>query len=75
MFIAINSLTNTSESSIDPNYSEDFYREERWIANPLYIEDCPKCNGIISIKRGQYGKFYGCSNYPGYRFTIRINDD
>jgi DNA topoisomerase-1 len=25
---------------------------------------CPKCNSNLVIKRGRYGKFIGCSNYP-----------
>ena len=25
---------------------------------------CPKCGGQLQFKRGRYGKFIGCSNYP-----------
>ncbi|MGD7052884.1 topoisomerase DNA-binding C4 zinc finger domain-containing protein [Sutcliffiella horikoshii] len=27
-------------------------------------ELCPKCGGQLSIKKGKYGSFYGCSGYP-----------
>ena len=25
---------------------------------------CPNCGGTLVIKKGQYGKFIGCSNFP-----------
>ena len=30
---------------------------------------CPKCGGNIVERRGKYGNFWGCSNYPNCRFT------
>ena len=30
---------------------------------------CPKCNSILILKKGQHGKFHGCSNYPRCRYT------
>ena len=33
---------------------------------------CPKCGGELKIRKGHYGKFYGCSNYPKCRFTKNI---
>jgi len=35
-------------------------------------EKCPECGGELLEKRGKYGKFLGCSNYPKCRFTKRI---
>lgn len=29
---------------------------------------CPDCGGDLLIKRGKYGKFIGCSNYPKCKF-------
>ncbi len=26
--------------------------------------ECPKCNGPTVLKKGKYGKFYGCYHYP-----------
>lgn len=31
---------------------------------------CPKCGGELVLRKGKYGKFYGCSNYPKCRFTV-----
>ncbi len=30
---------------------------------------CPKCGGILVKRRGKFGTFIGCSNYPKCRFT------
>lgn len=30
---------------------------------------CPKCGGQLMQKRGRYGAFLGCSNYPECRYT------
>lgn|SRR5574344_896411 len=32
---------------------------------------CPKCDGTLLLRNGKYGKFYGCSNYPRCKFTIK----
>jgi len=33
---------------------------------------CPKCKGALARRYGKYGYFYGCSNFPGCRFTKNI---
>lgn len=30
---------------------------------------CPRCNGKLIRRKGKYGDFYGCSNYPKCKFT------
>lgn len=32
---------------------------------------CPKCGGNLILRQGRYGNFYGCSNYPNCKFTIK----
>ncbi|AIJ06319.1 DNA topoisomerase I [Methanocaldococcus bathoardescens] len=34
---------------------------------------CPKCGGDLILKKGIYGAFYGCSNYPKCKYTESIN--
>ena len=31
---------------------------------------CPKCGGLLLVRKGKYGFFTGCSNFPKCRFTI-----
>ena len=37
----------------------------------IYREYCPRCGGRLVLRQGQYGSFYGCSNYPKCKFTIK----
>lgn len=32
---------------------------------------CPRCGGDLILRKGKYGSFKGCSNYPRCRFTIK----
>ena len=34
---------------------------------------CPMCNGELVMKKGRYGEFYGCGNYPRCRYTKNMN--
>lgn len=34
---------------------------------------CPRCGGKLVEKVGQYGSFYGCSNYPQCKFKKNID--
>ena len=34
---------------------------------------CPKCGAKLVLKKGIYGAFYGCSNYPKCKYTEPIN--
>lgn len=31
---------------------------------------CPRCGGILVLRKGKYGSFYGCSNYPKCNYTL-----
>lgn len=31
--------------------------------------NCPLCNNKLILKKGIYGEFYGCSNYPTCKYT------
>lgn len=30
---------------------------------------CPRCGGTLVLRKGKFGKFYGCSNYPQCKYT------
>lgn len=50
------------------------------INNPYYVdrvrqagEHCPKCfKGKLESKKGKYGAFLGCTNWPGCDFTESV---
>jgi hypothetical protein len=31
---------------------------------------CPRCGGNLVLREGQYGQFYGCSNYPRCKYIL-----
>lgn len=33
---------------------------------------CPQCKSPLVVRKGKYGQFLGCSNYPRCRFTHNI---
>ncbi len=36
---------------------------------------CPRCGGNLIERKGKYGSFKGCSNYPKCKFTQKIERD
>lgn len=37
----------------------------------LEMVDCPKCNGVMVLRKGKFGDFYGCNNYPNCKHTMK----
>ena len=33
---------------------------------------CPRCNGILVMRNGRYGKFWGCNHWPECEYTRNI---
>lgn len=33
---------------------------------------CPRCDGILRVRSGRRGEFWGCENYPDCRFTRNL---
>lgn len=33
---------------------------------------CPICGGVLCLRKGRYGMFYGCGNFPSCRFTRNV---
>jgi DNA helicase II / ATP-dependent DNA helicase PcrA len=36
------------------------------------IKECPKCKGMLKLRSGKFGQFYGCSNYPKCKHTEKV---
>ena len=36
------------------------------------INSCPKCGSKLVVRKGKYGDFIGCSNYPKCKFTKEL---
>ena len=50
------------------NVRQNLNQRNQAIANGL----CPRCGGHLVKRNGRYGSFYGCSNYPNCKFTIKL---
>ena len=35
---------------------------------------CPECKGVLNLRRGKHGTFYGCRRYPDCRFTATAEE-
>lgn len=62
-----NELTDVEENS---NLSKDEPTNEKVNEESLL---CTKCGGQMFLKKGRYGLFYGCSNYPSCKNTQKNN--
>ena len=38
----------------------------------IQADICPRCGGKLVVRKGKYGTFLGCSNYPKCRYTKKI---
>ena len=38
--------------------------------NLIRLGVCPQCGGQLVLRKGRYGSFYGCSNFPKCKFTL-----
>lgn len=34
--------------------------------------ECPRCGGVLRLRKGKFGVFYGCGNFPGCRYTQNV---
>ena len=51
---------------VDPEQRRE-HKERVKKYNEGYV--CPKCGKALVLRKGQYGRFIGCSGFPGCRFT------
>lgn len=58
---------NKMSSQHIENVRSNIYNRQRTINNGI----CPQCGGRLILRSGRYGMFYGCSNYPNCRFTLK----
>ena len=66
------SKINLVEEEVENNHIQSI--EERFIEKEMTLREgrCPRCGGILKLRNGKYGPFYGCSNYPRCKFTHNV---
>ena len=45
------------------------------VAKPLEGEFCPECGGQLLLRKGRYGEFIACSNFPKCKYTRKTNGE
>lgn len=58
-----------AEKEIVRKHKENIKRRKNQVKQSISNGVCPICGGKLVLRRGKYGRFYGCSNYPQCRFV------
>lgn len=59
-------MKNIRRSVRRENIPEEMSAEELWA---VLENSCPECGGILVERKGRYGAFWGCKNFPRCRYT------
>lgn len=62
-------LLLSNESGISTQEHVHNIRKQQW---NLECGICPRCGGTLVLRKGKYGEFWGCSNYPKCKFIKKI---
>ena len=65
MDMLYNKLLAAGSDMTNKEHVQNIKQTQREIDNNI----CPRCGGALVLRKGQSGKFYGCSNYPKCKFT------
>lgn len=38
----------------------------------INLRICPRCGQVMKVRNGRFGQFWGCSGYPGCRYTENV---
>ena len=61
---------NVSEKEDRTQHVAGINKKKAEVAQQLGSNRCPKCGGELILRKGKYGDFKGCSNYPKCRFVV-----
>lgn len=59
-------MKNIQRSVRKKSVPEEMSAEELWA---VLENSCPECGGILVERKGRYGAFWGCKNFPRCRYT------
>ncbi|MDL2273199.1 topoisomerase DNA-binding C4 zinc finger domain-containing protein [Oscillospiraceae bacterium OttesenSCG-928-G22] len=61
--------------SLDERRKKYITEQEHEKTNAIASGRCPNCGGELKQRKGKYGEFWGCGNYPHCRFTLNIDPE
>jgi len=65
-------IRNKAAQEVLKEFNIQKQREEILAINNNFISTemkCPRCNGVLILRIGKFGQFWGCSNFPNCHFT------
>ncbi|WP_425803601.1 NERD domain-containing protein [Desulfitobacterium sp. Sab5] len=63
---------NISEKEVRTQHVDGIHKKKAEAAQQINSNICPKCGGELILRKGKYGDFKGCSNYPKCRFSVNM---
>lgn len=65
-------LTNNVREIVkDKTHIQNVKKAQDVVYSKINSGICPRCGGQLVERKGRYGIFYGCSNYPKCKFTYK----
>lgn len=56
----------------DCRMNQQCYEKMAELQKEVVLDLCPVCGGELRKRKGRFGEFFGCSNYPRCRYTRNI---
>lgn len=69
--LSILNESNIREAVTDRQHIKNLRITAREVNATIKSGICPKCGGRLVERRGKFGSFYGCSNYPRCKFSVK----
>lgn len=66
---------NERADSLSKQAVKAYLKNNSFFVNGHSVKRCRKCGGWLVARDGEYGKFYGCSNYPDCKNTRQIEGE
>ena len=60
---------SNTDKNIEKEHIKNIQKKINSERKAINNNTCPKCGGILVKRKGPYGPFIGCSNYPKCKFT------
>ncbi|AGE21857.1 hypothetical protein GHH_c13200 [Geobacillus sp. GHH01] len=60
------------EKKMKKRHVQTIRTKQEQLQQQIQQNRCPKCGGVLIVRKGKYGTFKGCSNYPKCKFTQSI---
>lgn len=64
---------NVTDSSARREHTQYARQTSKSVSEDITKGKCPRCGGLLVIRKSPHGDFAGCSNYPRCRFTCSID--